>query len=391
MLVTNRILDRHLLFDPAGDFEAFLKSAPARWVVYCFADENDHPLQLLCVKNLRYSLKRRLEPGQTITLSKRIDYRQIVRKIYFRRVDSAFEADWIYHDIAREIFPQSYQGMVGFRPAWFIHVNPDTQFPRYTKTVQLTGRPGIFIGPLADKHVAARLIELVEDAFDLCRYYNILVEAPRGRACAYKEMGKCPAPCDGSISLDQYHRMIQWSAQTLADPREMIRQQTQRMSQAAAEQRFETAGKIKAFIDQLSNIGTGHYRFARPLRDFAYLTLQPGPKIGTAKLLLVLPGIIEEIAGLIAEPTQPAELLRTLFTFAEENADPPLDTVAVERIGIVAHHLFSPKQSQGLFIPLADLAQPAARPLAKSYKSVARTEPPTESESEGITKELQAM
>ncbi len=188
------ILDHRADFDPAGDFEAFLRQVPAKWVVYCFADSVGQPLQLLCVKNLRASLRRRLQGEQTISLSKRVDYREIVRQIHFRRVDSAFEADWIYHDIAQQMFPDTYQGMVGFRPAWFIHVDPDAEFPRYTKTIDLGNKPGQLIGPVEDKHAAARLMELMEDAFDLCRYFNILVQAPHGRACPYKEMGKCPAP-----------------------------------------------------------------------------------------------------------------------------------------------------------------------------------------------------
>ena len=384
------ILDHEICFDPAADFEAFLRQAPAKWAVYLFADANGQPLQLLCVKNLRYSLKRRLQ-GETISLTKRIDYREIVRKIHWRRVDSAFEADWVYHDVARQIFPESYQGMVGFRPAWFVHVDPDYDFPRYAKTIQLTEKPGVYVGPLEDKHAAARLIELIEDAFDLCRYYNILVEAPHGRACAYKEMGKCPAPCDGSISMEQYHRMIEWSAATLADPSEMIRQQNERMKHAAAELRFETAAKIKAFIAQLSQIGKGAFRHARLLRDFAYITLQPGAKAGSAKLFLILPGLIEEIACIFAEPSRPSELLRTIFTLVGDFSQMPLDTPGVERIGIVAHHLFSPKRSQGVFLPVADLADPSGRALLKAYRTVAKVERPEEVEAEGVVKELQAM
>jgi len=384
------ILDHQIPFDPAADFDAFLRLVPAKWVVYLFADADDRPLQVLCVKNLRYSLKRRLG-GETITLTKRIDYREIVRKIHWRRVDSAFEADWVYHDVARQISPKSYQGMVGFRPAWFIHVDPEAQFPRYTKTIQLAGTKGTLIGPIEDKHAAARLIELVEDAFDLCRYYNILLQAPHGRACAYKEMGKCPAPCDGSISMEQYRRMIEWSAATLADPREMIHQQNDRMKQAASELRFETAAKIKAFVEQLSQIGKGAFRHARLLRDFAYITLQPGPRSGSAKLFLILPGLIEEIADILAEPARPSELLRTIFTLAGEFSQSPMDTPGVERIGIVAHHLFSPKRSQGVFLPVADLADPSGKALLKAYRTVARVELPQEIEAEGVVKELQAM
>ena len=124
-----------------------------------------------------------------------MNYREIVRKIYWRRVDSNFEADWIYLE-AVELFPRTYQGMVGFKPAWFVQVDPSNNFPRHQDDCA-AGEARQAIGPLEDKHAAARLIQLVEDSFDLCRYYNILVESPNARACAYKEMGKCPGRAMG--------------------------------------------------------------------------------------------------------------------------------------------------------------------------------------------------
>src|SRR4051812_222786 len=261
-----RTFDHSLDFDPAGDFEAFLKQVPAKWVVYLLADADDRAVQLLCVKNLRNSLKRRLgtdEAAGPSKPSKRVDYRDLVRRIHWRRVDSAFEADWVYYEAARLLFPRTYQGMVGFRPAWFVHVNPDANFPRYTKTIDLTTKTGMLLGPVEDKHAAARLIQLAEDGFDLCRYYNVLVEAPAGKACAYKEMGRCPAPCDGTISMPQYRRLVQWSAETLVDPDPFRQEQTRRMQQAAAELRFESAAKVKAFIDSLAPLGKGPLRHVR--------------------------------------------------------------------------------------------------------------------------------
>src|SRR5689334_14877296 len=95
------LFDHHAEFDPVGDFDAFLKNVPAKWVVYLLADADDRPVQLLCVKNLRYSLKRRLGGDEaTLGLSRRVNYREIVRRVHWRRVDSAFEADWLYYEAA---------------------------------------------------------------------------------------------------------------------------------------------------------------------------------------------------------------------------------------------------------------------------------------------------
>ena len=374
-------------FDPAEDFDAFLRRVPAKWVVYLLADAEDRPVQLLCVRNLRSSLLRRLGSTESQGPTRRVNYRDLVRHIHWRRVDSAFEADWLYYEAARLIFPQTYQGMVGFRSAWFVHINPDATLPRYTKTIDLIAKAGRLIGPLEDKHAAARLMELTEDLFDLCRFYNVLSEAPRGKACAYKEMGKCPAPCDGSISLEQYRRLVEWSSRVIVDPEPMVREQQRRMQQAAAEMRFESAAKIKAFAEQLGQLGKGGFRQARLLQDFRYVSLQRGPRSGAAKLFVITPGRIEMVAGLIREPGAASDLLRLVLASADQEMT-PLDTGGVERIGIVAHHLFLAKQSSGVFLR-ADTFDDKS--LAKAYRELQKQKIKEPTDDEGLLKELQAL
>ncbi len=387
MTALESIFDEELGFDPGGDFAAFLKGAPAKWAVYLMADAEGRPVQLLCVKNLRYSLQRRLGTQTEEPRSKRVDYRELVRRVYWRRVDSALEADWIYLEAARRIFPQTYRGMVGYRPAWFVHVDAEAAFPRYTKTIDIADKRGLVIGPVEDKHAAARLIALAEDAFDLCRYYNILLEAPRGKACAYKEMGKCPAPCDGSIGMEQYRRMIEWSAATIVEPGEMLREQKQRMAGAAGELRFEAAAKIKAFVDQLGQLGKGDFRHVRRLEDFAYVAVQKGSRKHLAKVFVVTAGEIEHIADLLEEPKVAAELLQTIGRRAERGKGRPLEEAGIERIGVVANHLFSAK-TRGVILPLAQVDEKA---LAKAYREIVRQKAAEEVEGEGVMKELQAM
>jgi DNA polymerase III subunit epsilon len=383
------IFPNHADFDPAGDFELFLKAVPARWVVYLLADADDQPVQLLCVKNLRASLKRRLGAGEDLPArSKRVDYRELVRRVHWRRVDSAFEADLVYLEAARLSFPRTYRGMTGFQPAWFVHVNPDAPFPRYTKTIDLSPRPGLLIGPVEDKHAAARLIEDTVDQFDLCRYYNILAESPNATACAYKEMGKCPAPCDGSISLDHYRHLVEWSARTIVDPGELIQLNTRRMQAAAAELKFELAAKIRTYIDSLSQHGKGAFRHVRLLRDFTYLSLQRGPREGRAKVFLITPGRIEEIAGLVGPPTQAAELLHLALTLAEQRRNEAIDAAGVERIGVVSHHLFLARAVQGVFLPLGAIEKES---LARAYRDLLKQKLEPEGEGEGVIKELQAL
>jgi len=388
------MFDRSAAYDPQQPLDELLTTVPAKWVVYLFTDADDQPVQLLCVKNLRASLKRRLGGDELVGPSRKVNYREIVRHVYWRRIDSAFEADLVYLDIARQIFPQSYRGMLGFDPAWFVHVNPDTNFPRYVKTIDLT-RPGLLIGPVQDKHAAARLIQSIEDAFDLCRYYNVLVQAPSGKACAYKEMGKCPAPCDGTISMAQYRDMVRLGAAVAVAPRRFLDEEKRRMSRAAAALDFELAGRIKQRIDRVSQFGKGAFRHVRDLADFRYVSLQHGPRSGTAKIFLIGPGVVDEVAGLIAADVRHTEDLLRMILARARQMPADLSEQGVERVGVFSEHLFRARRVSGVYLPLADLED---RSFAKACRDLQKQKSPGDQPQsddgegdEGVVKELQQI
>ncbi|HWB54452.1 MAG TPA: UvrB/UvrC motif-containing protein [Tepidisphaeraceae bacterium] len=381
------IFDGEISFDPAGDFAAILAGVPAKWVVYLMSDGNGLPVQLLCVKNLRASLQRRLGENEQIGPSKRIGYRELVRKIAWRRVDSAFEADCVYLDAAREIFPQTYRGMLAFKETWFLHVSAADRFPRYVKTNNPTNSAGDFLGPIKDKDAAGRLIELVEDAFDLCRYYNILVEAPNGRACAYKEMGKCPAPCDGTISMDEYRAAIARSIDVLRNPAPYLAEQNQQMQRASADLNFERAAKIKSHIERINRLHAGQYSLLRSISDFSFVSLQRGPRAKCAKLFLITPTMIDEPLCICYSPNNWAEIFNFLSHRKNSASSSALDQAAAERLAIVASHLFMPKK-QGVFLAWSDVNEAT---LARAYRQLGKQKESPDSVDEGMVKDLQSL
>src|SRR5687768_5396005 len=125
--------EKSLDLNPNVPLETAVRGLPARWAVYLMCDADGRPVQLLSVKNLRASVKRRLSEwveGPT----KRVDYRALVRQIRWRRVDSALESDLTYLQVAREVFPESFAKIIPPRPAYFIHVDADDPFPRWVRT-----------------------------------------------------------------------------------------------------------------------------------------------------------------------------------------------------------------------------------------------------------------
>ena len=89
------------------------------------------------------------------------------------------------------------------------------------RTTSLAEPSGELLGPLEDKGDAAKLIELLEDAFDLCRYYNILQQAMAASeriftvldtepAIVSPPAGRTALPARGRIEFDTNTRELPW-------------------------------------------------------------------------------------------------------------------------------------------------------------------------------------
>jgi excinuclease UvrABC nuclease subunit len=376
------ILSQRIRFDPAIEMEGFLKSLPAKPAIYLLADERDQPLQLLSVRNLRASLKRRLALDDSPVPSRKISYRDCVRSIHYQRVDSYFEADVAYLEAARRIFPQTYRSLTTTRQAFFVHVDPKSAFPRLVRTADPCQKAGVTLGPLLDKHAAARFIEEVENTFDLCRYYTTLTQAPRGKACAYKEMGRCDAPCDGSVSMGSYRERVGRAVMGAIEPGSEAARQTAAMKQAASALRFEEAARIKAMLDRLSRLSASAFRHVDRVENFRFVSMQPGPRAGSGKVFLITPGGVEWVASLIGEPGGGGEIQRLAQARSPE-------VPSAEMISLVTHHLFSPKSAPPAFVRVDALND---KSIKQAYRSLLKQKPAEgDEEEEGVQGELRAM
>lgn len=397
------MLDQHASFDPQQPLEELLARVPAAWCVYLLEDGVGRPIQLLCVKNLRASLKRRLggEAGTDAAgPTRKIDYRAVVRRISWTRVDSVFEQDWVYLETARSAFPDSYAGVLGFGPAWWIHVDPSAQRPRFSRTTEPGALPGRYLGPVSDKNAAQKLVHTIEDVFDLCRDPAALAAAPAG-PCQWRQMGKCVGPCDGSVSLPAYRALVSHVADVLGDIDRALADHQLRMRHASAAMNYEAAGRIKSFIEKLTGLREGGCRHLRPIEAFCFLAVMPGRKAGTAKLFAITSGVIKPLACLLESPARGRgdEVLRmALERLTDATAlgageavrpNPPHTAEWRERVSLVAHHLFPSRKTPGVFISLAELED---KSLGAAYRQVSRTKSvEVQAEDEGEIRGLQSM
>jgi hypothetical protein len=368
---------------------------PAKAAVYLLTTTTEtaenHPVLLATVGDLRAALKRRLADNPPDGKTKRVPYGTLCTRVHYRIVYSALAANFYYAQAARELFPQTATTLIPWHTSWWIAVDrPNTTpFPRFRKTNLLSDPALAYTGPIRDKYAAQRLVETIEDLFDLCRYHHILIQAPHGKACAYKEMGKCPAPCDGSIPLSAYYQQIDAGLAFLAggSSREAWRTGLgAQMKAAAANLQFETANKLKQRLSRADLIDTEPFTPLGALEDFAYLTLQPGKGkpwiepwiIHFAGEPSIQPLPQFNIKELPAAAQHLADQCRLLSQVSAPTALTPAQTLDA---ALVAHHLFRGEADHGIWLRLARAQDPAAITAAVDALRARKAPPPVAEQS----------
>ncbi len=341
-------------WDDAARADDVAKQLPAAAGVMLLLDAQDRPVTLVATADLRRAARQRLtQPDpQDDAARKRADLRAIVRRVRATTAGSAFEADWIYLQHARRVAPDAARAMLDRFPAWFIACDPADDYPRWQKTNQPPARStAVHLGPFLDKHAAGRFMEGLVDLFDLCREYPELLRTPHGRACPYKEMGRCPAPCDGTVPIDVYHESIRASIDFGARPLDdWCAAGEDRMQAAAADHDFETAAMWKRRLDTAASLRRGAFELVDRLERFAFVALLPAESSDHARVMLIRGGAVRPWATvpLEASPSDDAALAKAIDDGWAGDVG-PIGREAMDMIGLAAGHLFRSRRRGGSY------------------------------------------
>lgn len=333
---------------PVGDEQ--LAGVPAKRGVLLLAGAGEQPIVLLTAADIRGRLHSRLaQPAQDVR-KKTVDLREITAGVAWKLSYSPFETDWRYLQLARELFPDRYPELLAWKPTWFVHVDPQEEFPQFVRTREVLERPGQYVGPFQDGRSAERFIETLQDAFDLCRHHRCLRQAPHGQPCAYAQIGRCLSVCDGSTSLEEYRRVLARAAGFAAGDRQAaLDDLTARMKAAAAEMKFEQAGVIKGKLQRLAELDKPAYEHVASIEAFRYVLVQSGPNPQTARAFLVVGGAIAECD--LRYPPDAAELETLAARMGQEPrlCDAP-DAMVRLTIGLVSSYLYCGRERKGLIL-----------------------------------------
>jgi excinuclease UvrABC nuclease subunit len=253
--------------------------------------------------------------------------------------------------------------------------------PRFLVGKLLRESPGVNLGPFFTHSDATRFVQVLEDGFDLCRYPQILEQSPHGKACAYFDMGRCPAPCDGTLPMSRYRESVEEAVRfAIADREGVYGRCEAAMREAASRQSYEQAGRIKQRLARLREIEHKAFAHVGPIEQFNWLIVQRGGGRTKVRPFFVQAGMITpgQTVSLRELDKAVAKWLESPIRESRTTACQGLDELQSrsEQIWLVSHYLGKSK-TPGLFLHANRL--PSCADLAARIRECFRKpEPPTE-------------
>ena len=350
----NQLFDARLDVRPPVSGEQ-LGEIPAKRGVVLLGAEGAEPIVMITAADMRARTRARLGEPCEMGVSKRSripNLREVTRVIFHKRCESHFETDWWFLEISRVIWPKRYAKMLGWKPPWFVHLHTLDAYPHLARSRKVFERAGRYIGPFASARDAERFIKDVQDAFDLCRSITCLRRAPNGPRCPYAEMDRCVSPADGTISMDEYRRILCGAVDFAAGQREELRRGVEaEMARAAKAMEFEAAAGYKNRLVRLNRLESDAYRFAAPAEQFAFVLVQRGAGRREVRVFLVYRGAIE-FGGALEFPLREGQLSAVVESMRRLTATrPPADICSRLRMGLVTRTLISSPGRRGVVLP----------------------------------------
>ena len=320
------------------------------------------------------------------------DLRPITARVRGTTVGSSFEADLTWLALARRHLPRTYRAATDRWRGWWVHLDADAALPVWRKTdlTDLIDTPpsGVLLGPISDKDAAGRFGELLDDLFDLCRYPRELAKAPHGQACVYKEMGKCPAACDGSEPMDDYRTRARSAARLTHDRQTLAADLDARIAEASARLDFEEARRLqdkRGVLDRA--LARKAYARATTLDRLAVLAVLPSERTGWARLIAWVSGawivLADAHAGLPRAAA--AELLGRVRAAGGHAGGFGFTRAEVERVGLLCRELFRPsRRGRRRRSTMLDLHHATPAQLVRAVGSAAAASDADEDQPEAI-------
>ena len=236
--------------------ESRLKEIPAVPGVYLMRDEGDRILYIGKSKKLRNRVRSYFRESQN--LSHRIAMMvQQVREIEFIATDTEAEALALEANLVKQHQPHFNVLLKDDKKYPYLCITWSEKYPRIfiTRKRRAGNAKDRYYGPYVDTGALRSTLHLIKRIFPLRQRPQPLF---KDRPCLNYDIGRCVGVCQGLISVENYHKIIQKVAMIFQGrTQELLDILEPQMGEAAENLNFELAARIRDQINGLQSLSSG--------------------------------------------------------------------------------------------------------------------------------------
>ncbi|HQK92931.1 MAG TPA: excinuclease ABC subunit UvrC [Armatimonadota bacterium] len=224
-----------------------LASLPAKPGAYVMRDADGHVLYVGKATNLRQRVRSYFQPsgpkGRGPWIHEMLGH---VADIDALVTHTPLEALMLELNLIRQHRPPYNTRLSDDKHYPYLVITFADEYPRVEITRRAKQDGNSYYGPYANARALRRTLRTLRQLFGWCTCGKAFRREAPEQPCLDFHLGRCPAPCAGLISKDDYRAHMRRIASFLAGQNQgVVQALRERMEAAAADMRFEAAARIR--------------------------------------------------------------------------------------------------------------------------------------------------
>lgn len=239
------------------DLEQKIRSLPTGPGVYLYRNAEGDVIYVGKAKNLRSRVRSYLLDASQANAKTGSLMREAIDLDYIL-VDNEHEALALENNLIKERKPRFNILLRDDKTYPYVKLSLADRYPKVSVTRRLRKDGSAYYGPFFPGNLAYRVVDLIQRCFLLCSC-KMDLSCYHPRACMQYSIKRCLGPCVEGLTTPEAYQEAVHDARMFLEGRqtELSQSLEERMSAAAAEQRFEAAAKYR---DMLVTIREVHER-----------------------------------------------------------------------------------------------------------------------------------
>jgi excinuclease ABC subunit C len=235
------------------DLTAQLKVLPDKPGVYIMKDDQGRIIYVGKATSLKQRVRSYFQKSKHHT-PKELSLIEKIHELETIVVDSPVEALILECNLIKQHRPKYNIRLRDDKHYPYLKITLDEEYPRVMVVRSMKPDNAKYFGPYTSSTAMNQTLKIIKDIFPLrsCRQEKL---DHKTRACLNAHIEKCAAPCVGNISVEAYRDMVRQVILFLEGRRlEIVKDLEKKMSEAAADLRFEEAARLRDQIQAVQQV-----------------------------------------------------------------------------------------------------------------------------------------